>query len=211
MGAPLSRIGRLPEGTIPACMISSLAQVSHGAPSRHSLPGRAVTIDGVGVPAHPRAGFAQPRERSRGGRPGACRGDQLVDFPGIVAGDTFEIVKGSKVGRSASRARPRSEHLDDDSAAFHVRGGRFGIKLDVDVDDRPHRRRHRPDQGERHWAADPYQTEARIVANRTNFVDFEHLGSPEGHTVFSSDGPGHVVIDTVLPTFGDVHLELERR
>lgn len=188
--------------------ISSLAQVSHARTVAALAPGRAVTIDGVGSPRIP-APVAQPRERSEAVAQ-ARAGAQLVDFPGIVAGDTFELVKGSKVGPIGIKGEAEVKHLDDDSAAFHVRGGRFGIKLDVDVeiartgDDTALIKAHGT-------GLDPYQTEARIAANRTNFVDFEHLGSPEGHTVFSSDGQGHVVIDTVLPTFGDVHLELERR
>jgi hypothetical protein len=97
-----------------------------------------------------------------------------------------------------------------DHATFHVKAGAFGIKVDVDVDivqvDDTTVRISSNGTGV------PNMSElGRVVTTRTNFAEFEQVSDPSKHTVISSDGNGHVTIDTVVPTFGRAHMELQRR
>jgi hypothetical protein len=134
----------------------------------------------------------------------------IVDFPGIVAGDRFDIVKGSKVGFLGVKGEATILQLDDDSATFKVKAGAFGIKVDVEVQVE----RTGPDTvriSSRGSGIPDTSEEGRIIVSRTNFAEFERIADPSEHTIISHDGNGRITIDTVVPTFGKAHLVLERR
>jgi hypothetical protein len=134
----------------------------------------------------------------------------IIDFPGIVAGDQFDIVKGSKVGFLGVKGLAGILQLDDDNASFKIKAGAFGIKVDVVVDVV----RTGPDTvriDSRGSGIPDTSAEGRIVAQRTNYAEFERIDDPSERTIISHDGTGGIVIDTVVPTFGKAHLVLKRR
>jgi hypothetical protein len=134
----------------------------------------------------------------------------IVDFPGIVTGDRFDIVKGSKVGFLGVKGEATILQLDDDSATFKVKAGAFGVKVDVEVEVE----RTGPDTvriSSRGSGFPDSSEEGRIVTSRTNFAEFERIADPSEHTIITHDGNGRITIDTVVPTFGRAHLVLERR
>jgi hypothetical protein len=134
----------------------------------------------------------------------------IYDFPGIATGDSFDIVKGSKVGPLGVKGEAQVLELGPNAARFHVKAGKFGIKVDVNVEivqlDEQTVRISSTGSGI------PNMSETgRVLDTRTNYAVFEQVSDPSKHTVIASDGKGHVTIDTVVPTFGDAHLELEKR
>ncbi|MEO6867910.1 MAG: hypothetical protein ABI200_07805 [Gaiellales bacterium] len=134
----------------------------------------------------------------------------IVDFPGIVAGDVFDIVKGSKAGQIGVRGQAEILRMDPDHATFHVNAGRFGMKVDVTVDIE----QIGPDQVRITSRGDgiPDMSElGRVVEQRTNYAVFEQVSDPSKRTVIAHDGRGGLVIDTVVPTVGGTHLVLQRR
>ncbi len=133
----------------------------------------------------------------------------LIDFPGIAAGQVFDIVKGSKVGFLGVKGEATITRFTDDGASFAVKAGAFGVKVDVVVDVQrtgadtvriSSRGSGIPDQ----------QADGRIVESRTNYAEFARIDDPSQRTVISHDGRGGIVIDTVVPTFGNAHLVLAR-
>lgn len=134
----------------------------------------------------------------------------LIDFPGIAAGDVFDIVKGSKVGFFKVGGEATVLRLDPDHATFKVKAGAFGMKVDVVVDvvqiGADLVRISSTGQGIPNTVAD-----GRVVTSRTNFAEFERVDAPSEHTVLEHDGSGQLTIDTVVPTFGNAHLVLKRR
>jgi hypothetical protein len=134
----------------------------------------------------------------------------LVDFPGIATGDMFDIVKGSKVGFLGVRGEAQVLRLDDDYASFKVRAGALGIKVDVVVDVE----RTGPETvriSSRGSGIPNTTADGRIIESRTNYAEFERTDDPSERTVIQHDGRGRIVIDTVVPTFGDAHLILQKR
>ena len=133
----------------------------------------------------------------------------IVDFPGIEAGQSFDVVKGSKVGWMGVTGKAKIERFDADGATFRVTGGRFGLNVDVLVSveriDDQHVR-----ISSRGSGIPDMNAVGRIITSRTNFTEFERVDAPDEHTVISHDGNGGIVIDTVVPTFGAAHLVLER-
>lgn len=134
----------------------------------------------------------------------------IYDFPGIQTGDRFDIVKGSKVGPLGVKGEAEVLELTPNAARFHVKAGRFGIKVDVNVDivqlDEKTVRISSTGSG-----IPPVTETGRVVETRTNYAVFEQVSDPSKRTVIASDGAGRVTIDTVVPTFGDAHMVLERR
>lgn len=161
-----------------------------------------------GVPAPPAAPGA-----AAGAIDGVVRlaaAGPIVEFPGIAAGDRFDIVKGSSVGPLGIRGSATVEHLDDDRATFQVQAGRFGFKVEVTVDlvrlDDEHVRISSRGSGL------PDMSEVgRVVERRLNHAVFEQVGDPSRRTTIDHDGSGRIVIDTIVPTLGRAHLKLERR
>ncbi|MCB0878515.1 MAG: hypothetical protein KDC46_05990, partial [Thermoleophilia bacterium] len=142
--------------------------------------------------------------------PGAATTSQFIDFPGIEAGQQFDIVKGSKVGFLKVKGNADILRLADDGASFHVKAGAFGVKVDVTVD--VERTGDDTVRISSHGSGIPDQTaEGRVVENRTDYVEFERIDAPDEHTIISHDGNGTLTIETVVPTFGTAHLVLARR
>ena len=142
---------------------------------------------------------------------GAARlGVEFIDFPGIEVGDTFDIVKGSKVGFLKVKGDAEILQLDDEVASFKVKAGAFGVKVDVVVDvERTGEETVRITS--RGSGIPDTSAEGRIVENRTNYAEFERIDDPSERTIIRHDGEGNVVIDTVVPTFGKAHLVLDKR
>ena len=178
-------------------------------------PSPATTFEASSLPTVPAAGRVAPAAAGAsaplaGVIDGAALLAPLIDFPGIEAGQVFDIVKGSKVGFMGVKGEATIMRFDDDGASFAVKAGAFGIKVDVLVDVV----RTGPDtvRISSTGTGIPNQSaEARIIESRTNFAEFERISDPSEHTVIQHDGAGGIVIDTVVPTFGAAHLILERR
>jgi hypothetical protein len=174
-----------------------------------ALPTLRPTLAAPSAPSVPQrfAAAAAPSDAARGA---AALFAPIIDFPGVTAGQAFDVQKGSKVGPLGVKGEAGITLFQPDHAAFHVHAGAFGIKVDVDVDivqvdDTTVRI-------SSHGSGVPDMSElGRVVTTRTNFAEFEQVSDPSKHTVISSDGAGHVTIDTVVPTFGTAHLELQRR
>jgi hypothetical protein len=134
----------------------------------------------------------------------------LIDFPGIAAGQVFDIVKGSKVGFLGVKGAATITRFDDDGASFAVKAGAFGVKVDVVVDVQ----RTGADTvriSSRGTGIPDTTAEGRVVESRTNYAEFVRTDASNERTVIEHDGSGGIVIDTVVPTFGNAHLILERR
>lgn len=134
----------------------------------------------------------------------------IIDFPGIVAGNQFDIVKGSKVGFLGVKGEAGILQLDDDHASFKIKAGALGVKVDLVVDVV----RTGADTvriSSRGTGVPDTSAEGRIVAQRTNYAEFERIDNPRERTIIQHDGRGGIVIDTVVPTFGAAHLVLQRR
>lgn len=133
----------------------------------------------------------------------------IVDFPGVNTGDKYAIVKGSKVGFLGVRGDAVVTKFTPHAAAFAIKAGALGIKVDVTVevlqtgDDTVRiisRGTGLPDMDEK----------GRVIASRTNYAEFERIGSPDERTVISRDDKGTITIDTVIPNIGKAHLVLEK-
>lgn len=134
----------------------------------------------------------------------------LIDFPGIAAGDHFDIAKGSKVGFLGVRGDARILSLGDDDATFHVKAGTLGVRIDVEVE--VLRTGVDTVQISSRGSGIPDTTaRGRIVEQRTDYVEFERIDDPTERTVISHDGRGNITIETVVPTFGKAHLLLDKR
>ncbi len=134
----------------------------------------------------------------------------LIDFPGIEAGQVFDIVKGSKVGFLGVKGVATITRFEDDGASFAIKAGAFGIKVDVVVDVQ----RTGADTvriSSRGTGIPDTVADGRVVESRTNYAEFVRTDESNERTVIEHDGDGGIVIDTVVPTFGDAHLILERR
>lgn len=134
----------------------------------------------------------------------------VVDFPGISAGQQFDVVKGSKAGFFGVRGESTVLRMDPDAASFHVKAGALGMQVDVTIDiakvDATTVRLSSTGVGF------PNMSElGRIVESRTDFAVFEQVSDPSKLTKIVHDGHGNVTIDTVVPTLGNVHLVLDRR
>lgn len=135
---------------------------------------------------------------------------RLFDFPGLAAGDAFDIVKGSKVGFIGVKGSADILRFENDAAAFNVRASAFGKKVDVTVEVV----RTGADTvriTSRGSGMDDQAADGRIIASRTNYAEFSELSDPSKRTVISFDGRGRVSINTVVPTFGNAHLLLDKR
>lgn len=133
----------------------------------------------------------------------------IVDFPGVQAGQEFDIVKGSKVGFFGGvKGAASIESFTPDLAAFHVRAGKFGVKVDVEVTveriDDTHVRISSKGSGI------PDQTAVgEVVQSRTNYAEFRTVDLNLKNTVIQRDvATGQITIDTEVPKFGDAHLVL---
>ena len=134
----------------------------------------------------------------------------LIDFPGIAAGQVFDIVKGSKVGFLGVKGEATITRFDDEGASFAVKAGAFGIKVDVVVDVQ----RTGADTvriSSRGSGIPDTTVDGKVVVSRTNYAEFVQVDGANDRTVIQHDGNGGIVIDTVVPTFGNAHLLLERR
>lgn len=170
-----------------------------GQAVRPELPGAAMPIGApVAAPAVEQAAA------------GAALAGKLIDFPGIKAGDTFDLVKGSKFGFFGIKGNAVINRFDDDHASFHVTAGKLGLHADVDVEveriDDTHVR-----IASRGTGVPAMSSAGEIIETRTNFVRFHATDIQVKDTVISSDGSGHVTIDAEIPNMGSVHLELQRR
>jgi hypothetical protein len=134
----------------------------------------------------------------------------LFNFPGIKAGDTFNIAKGSKVGFIVPTGTANISLLEADRAAFRILAAAFGQKVDLTVTvQRISPELVRITQQPAGGGA-PTSAEGRIVVSRENYSEFVSTDGKADRTVISHDGKGQVVIDTVIPTFGKAHLVLQR-
>ncbi|MCW2920730.1 MAG: hypothetical protein JWL76_604 [Thermoleophilia bacterium] len=134
----------------------------------------------------------------------------LIDFPGIAAGQVFDIVKGSKVGFLGVKGEATITRFDDEGASFAVKAGAFGVKVDVVVDVQ----RTGPETvriSSRGTGIPNMDADGTVVVSRTNYAEFLRSDGSGERTVIQHDGTGGIVIDTVVPTFGNAHLVLERR
>lgn len=159
------------------------------------------------------AGIASPVAAAsvEGAQDGVARlAKPVVEFPGIEAGQVFDVVKGSKAGFFGIKGEASVLRLDPDAASFKVKAGAFGIKVDVQVDivqvdDTTVRISSKgsgiPDMSEL----------GRVVESRPNYALFEQVSDPSKLTRIVHDGNGNIVIDTDVPTLGATHLILERR
>lgn len=134
----------------------------------------------------------------------------IVDFPGVQVGATYAIGSGSKVGPIGVRGDALIRRWEPDHAVFHVKAGRFGFSIDVDVDivrvdDTTVRI-----SSTGHGIPDMSEL-GRVVESRENYASFEQVSDPSRRTIIARDGAGHVTIDTVVPTLGEAHLELDPR
>lgn len=184
-----------------------------------------ITPPALAAPTRPVTGPDRPPVRSavavaspwapaavEGALDGAARtwSGPLIDFPGVESGDRFDIVKGSKVGFLGVRGEAAILALGDDDATFHVKAGALGIRVDVEV--AVVRTGEETVQISSRGNGIPDTTaEGRIVARRTDYVEFERVDDPSERTIIRHDGRGNITIDTVVPTFGAAHLLLERR
>ncbi len=135
---------------------------------------------------------------------------RLIDFPGIAAGDMFDVAKGSKVGIFGVKGEAQVTRLEDNAASFRVKAGAFGIKVDVVIDVE----RTGPETvriSSRGTGIPDQSGDGRIVASRTNYAEFVRVDNEAERTVISHDGNGRVTIDAVVPTFGNAHLLLDKR
>ncbi|MCW2949231.1 MAG: hypothetical protein JWN41_244 [Thermoleophilia bacterium] len=133
----------------------------------------------------------------------------LLEFPGIVQGDVFDIVKGSKVGIFSPKGRAVVVQLEHDVAAFRVIAGAFGVNVDMTVS----AERISDGQVQLVTTAPDGNVETvmcDIVATRTNYAEFCSTDGSNERTVISHDGYGGVTIDAIVPTFGTGHLVLQR-
>ncbi|MCW2926129.1 MAG: hypothetical protein JWM86_97, partial [Thermoleophilia bacterium] len=110
--------------------LASIASVSPVTPMRAPSPVVA------GTPIAPRfAGIAAPSAPGTARDGAALLGlPPIVQFPGIVAGQAFDVVKGSKVGFLNVKGEANVLRMDPNAASFHVKAGAFGVKVDVQVD-----------------------------------------------------------------------------
>ena len=133
----------------------------------------------------------------------------IVDFPGVQAGQEFDIVKGSKVGFFGGiKGAARIDAFTPDLAVFHVKAGKFGVKVDVEVRveriDDTHVRISSKGSGIPDQSAI-----GEVVESRTDHAEFRIVDMDLKNTVIRRDGAnGQIVIDTEVPNFGDAHLVL---
>lgn len=133
----------------------------------------------------------------------------LFDFPGIRAGDSFDIAKGSKVGFLTPKGTADLSAFTSDGARFAIHAAAFGQKVDMDVlVERLDAMKVRITQTQAGKA--PTMTEGRVVETRTNYSEFLGVDGTT-RTVISHDGTGQLVIDTTIPTLGAAHLVLQKR
>lgn len=205
-----ARVGRV--GDHPGMQLAQIAPLALSASTpvpaesriaAGSVPVRA-TFSPVASPAAPAAIEAAVDGAARVALP------PVYDFPGIKAGDVFDIVKGSKVGFLGVKGVATITRFEDDGASFAIKAGAFGVKVDVVVDVQ----RTGADTvriSSRGTGIPDTVADGRVVESRTNYAEFERTDETNERTVIEHDGEGGIVIDTVVPTFGDAHLILERR
>lgn len=189
------------------------ARIAQPAPAALETPPRPGHGPDV-APVRPLARVAPPAAPAavEGALDGVARtwSGPLIDFPGISAGDRFDIAKGSKVGFLGVRGEASILSLADDDATFHVKAGALGVRVDVEVE--VLRTGVDTVQISSRGSGIPDTTaRGRIVEQRTNHVEFERIDDPTERTVISHDGRGNITIDTVVPTFGKAHLLLDKR
>lgn len=132
----------------------------------------------------------------------------LFDFPGIVAGTVFDIAKGSKVGFITPKGTTSVDQFDAQAATFHIKAGAFGVNVDMIVAVK----RLTDTQVELTSTKDGASTKSigNIVAARTNFAEFVSTDGKNEHTVIARDAKtGVILLDAVVPTFGNAHLVLQ--
>jgi hypothetical protein len=134
----------------------------------------------------------------------------LINFPGIAAGNAFDIAKGSKVGMFSPTGSAKLDKLENDAAAFTINASAFGVKVDMLVSvqrlDATHVRITQQQAGKPATTAD-----GTIVASRENYAEFLSSDGKKTKTVIQHDGKGQITIDTTVPSFGDAHLVLKKR
>lgn len=177
----------------PFAAVAALAGAPQSAPSRElaalSAPAaiRSAALGAAGVQAKP-----------------------VVDFPGIAAGDKFDILKGSKAGIFGVKGTAAIETFTPEQASFHVNASSFGFKVDLTVDvqriDDEHVRLISHGSG-----APDSESIGRVVESRTNYAHFVNEADASEHTIIVHDGKGGITIDTVVPKVGNAHLILGRQ
>jgi hypothetical protein len=190
-----------------APIASAAANAAVHPPITDARPAAPAPSSGAGLAAAPVAPAAASAPLA-GAVDGVLR---LIDFPGIAAGDAFDIVKGSKVGFLGVKGDADILRFDDDAASFHVRAGAFGVKVDVTVEVE----QTGPDTvriSSRGTGIPDQSADGRIVASRTNYAEFVRTDDPTQRTVISRDAAtGRITIDTAVPGFGNAHLLLDER
>lgn len=167
------------------------------------------------VPALPATAVDRPVRAAATASAQAVAGIQLVstpivDFPGVVAGAQYSLAKGSKVGMFGVKGDADVIAFTDDNAAFHIKAGKFGMKVDVKVDvtriDDTHVKISSTGSGIPSMTA-----VGEIVRSERNFAEFRDVEGKFKNTVISRDGAGVITIDAEVPTFGSAHLVLAPR
>lgn len=134
----------------------------------------------------------------------------IVDFPGVVAGQQFNIVNGSKVGKFGSvKGSANILRFDDDAASFHVRAGKFGFNVDVQVDVERLDAERVVIRSKGAGLIPDTEIIGRIVASRRDFAEFVAVDDPKLRTIIQRDARGVITIDTTIPSVGDAHVILE--
>lgn len=192
-----------------------LASVTPLAPS--ILPSAPIVAD-VAPPSWPTPHVATPRPAAAAA-PAPLSGSidgvaqlfaPIIDFPGIAAGQVFDIAKGSKVGFFGVKGQATITRFDDEGATFAVKAGALGVKVDVVVD--VLRTGAQTVRITSRGSGIPDTTvEGRVVESRTDYAEFERTDVPAERTIIRHDGRGGIVIDTVVPSLGAAHLVLARR
>ncbi|MCW2925977.1 MAG: hypothetical protein JWM98_3381 [Thermoleophilia bacterium] len=186
--------------------VASVAPAATAAPAARPT----WTAPRVAAPSAPLAVEGAADGVARLAAPTAPAFPPIVDFPGIAAGQVFDIVKGSKAGPIGVKGEALVNRLDPDHATFHVEAGRFGIHINVDVDIQ----QIAADQVRitSHGSGIPDTVAiGKVIEARTNHAVFEQVDDPSKRTTIDHDGNGTITIDATIPTFGNAHLVLQRR
>jgi len=165
------------------------------------------------APFAPANRFAAPIAPSAPvGRAATAAAAPIVDLTGVKAGDTFDLVDGTKVGPIGIKGEGWLDVFEPDHIALRVKGGRFGFKVDVAVDiTRLDETRVRIATKGSGLVGDS-DLIARIVESRPNYALFELEADPSKKTLITWDGKDRMVVDSdAIPNVGHAHLELDRR
>jgi hypothetical protein len=151
----------------------------------------------------------------------ASSASPLLDFPGVTIGDRYVVGNGTKVGKFGS-VKGAGEVLkwNDDAASFHIKAGKFGINVDLNVDitrlDGDRVLLHTGSNGMVDPTTGTVQPEtdivARTVVSRTNYAEFVGVDDPSMRTTIQRDSANNIIIDASVPQAGGpVHIVLNPR